>query len=46
MMCIQMVIAVLSCNFYAWPDDGPSGLKYVHVAYCYMMNVGCLAMTH
>jgi hypothetical protein len=40
MRCIQMVFAILSCNFYAWPDGGPSGLKYVHAAFCYIMNIG------
>jgi hypothetical protein len=33
-----MVYAILSFNFYAWPDGGPSGLKYVHIAFCYIIN--------
>ena len=28
----------LLCNFYTKPVDSPSGLKLVHVAYCYAIN--------
>jgi len=26
------------CNIYTKPVDSPSGLKFVHVAYCYAIN--------
>jgi hypothetical protein len=41
MKCIHTVFAVLSVllSVHREPDDGFSGLKHVHVAYCYASNM-------